>query len=129
MPNTQIYADPACKALIDEALRGGSAFVGECAAAAAPKGPSALSEGTAALGSAGCGGRLDPGWAAGSDTDQTLDVGGVPRTFKMHLPATLGQSPAPTSVVLSFHGWGSSARGQVRARPPAPAACEDVSRA
>eukprot|EP01051_Picozoa_sp_SAG22_P022264 SAG22_NODE_5272_length_1048_cov_1.979979_1_plen_112_part_10 len=103
--HAQIYADPGCRALIDDALHGGSDFVGECAAAAGPKDPavaavSGLSEGTAPLGSSGCAGRLGPEWVAGSDTDQTIDVDGVPRAFKLHLPATLGQSSRPTSLVL-----------------------------
>ena len=118
--NTQIYTDPGCRALIDEALHGGSEFVGECAAATGPKAPtgavSGLSEGTAPLSSSGCGARPDPAeWVAGSDTDHTIDVDGVSRMFKMHLPATFGQATTPTSLVFSFHGWGSSARGQSRA--------------
>ena len=78
----------------------------------------ALEEGKNAppLGSAACtapaADAVTTGLAPGSSSDYTIAVGGVERTFRLHLPVSYAEATGPLPLVLNFHGWGGSARSQ-----------------
>jgi polyhydroxybutyrate depolymerase len=54
----------------------------------------------------GCGSQRKPGTSI-----QTLNHGGVGRSYSLHIPASYDPN-SPTPLVLNFHGYGSSARDQ-----------------
>ncbi|MFI5728744.1 alpha/beta hydrolase family esterase [Kribbella sp. NPDC051587] len=63
----------------------------------------------AAAGSSGCG--STPPYAVGASTEATLSSGGRTRRYRIHLPTSYTKDQ-PSSVVLSFHGHGSSRQEQ-----------------
>jgi polyhydroxybutyrate depolymerase len=59
-----------------------------------------------ASGSTGCG--TSPAIAAGETAVVTLDVGGLEREYRLHVPATYDPG-VPTPLVLAIHGYGGTA--------------------